>query len=507
MNTKSRWFWLGLGALAGLSGARLLARRTQEVRMPHLDAWQHELAKSRGAIGAALFAGRVQARYDALYAQRPRFTHPALRQHLEENILPGLALYQELRVESAPETALAEAEELFAAAFMGLTALFPFVKRLPDPFAVFRVAAKWMLRTSYPDEGWEMPITEDTNDCIAFDVRNRCFYLDILTAYGAPELTPAFCKMDDLLYSQLAPEIIFTRTKTLGRGDDCCDFRCCRGAASPAKPAGADVSQLGDISETLLLPLAYRASESRRPDALVRDPRAAEIIAQLNRDFSKLERQHFQQLNVALRVREFDRAVRAFLEAHPDGVVVDIGCGLDTRFERVDNGQVTWFNLDFPEVIALRDRFFSPHPRVRTLACSALDFSWMDEVAQQPGPYFILAEGVFPYLTKAEVRRLTLTLCSHFPGAELMFDVLPALMTRVGRLHPALRQTRAAHVRWASDDSRLLESWGVGRLLADWRYYDQDEPRLGWRKVFRHIPFLRDFKVLRYRLAYDQASE
>jgi O-methyltransferase involved in polyketide biosynthesis len=132
-------------------------------------------------------------------------------------------------------------------------------------------------------------------------------------------------------------------------------------------------------------------------------------------------------LNIALRAREFDRAVRAFLEQHPDGVVVDIGCGLDTRFERIcseqpDNGRVTWFNLDFPEVIALRERFFAPNSRCHTLACSVMEFAWMDEVAQHPGPYFFLAEASLPYVAEDDVRRLLLTLRDRFPGAELMLD-------------------------------------------------------------------------------------
>ena len=76
-----------------------------------------------------------------------------------------------------------------------------------------------------------------------------------------------------------------------------------------------NVQQLNAAAETLLLPLAYRAAESRRPDALLHDPRAAEIIAQLDHDFSRLERQQFQHLNVAMRAREFDRAVRAALSA------------------------------------------------------------------------------------------------------------------------------------------------------------------------------------------------
>jgi|GEM_PF-11664 len=504
---SSRWPWFGLGALAGLAGGWLLARRQRpEAAMPHLAVWQRELAKTRGAVDAALLAGRVQARYDELRARGPRFSHPALRQHLLTGILPGLALYQTLRAETPPEEALAEVEMLFAAAYTGPSALFPFVKRLPASFAIFRAACKWMLQRSFPSAGWGMTFVEDTPDCIAFDVRDRCLYRDVLTAFGAPELSAVFCKMDDLIYGQLAPQIIFTRTKTLGRGDECCNFRYCRGAAArAAETTKTDVQQLNDVSETLLLPLAYRAAESRRPDALLHDPRAAEIIAQLDHDFSRLERQQFQHLSVAMRAREFDRAVRAFLTQHPDGVVVDIGCGLDTRFERTcavqgDDGQVTWFNLDFPEVVALRERFFAPHPRCHTLACSVLELAWMDKVAQHPGPYFFLAEGVFPYLAEVEVKQVMLALRDRFPGAELMFDALPALMTRLSRLHPALRQTRAAQVRWAFNDSRLLETWGVGRLLADWRYYEQNEPRLGWYKVFRYVPFLRDFRVLRYRL-------
>lgn len=505
INTKhSQWLWLGLSALAGLAGGWLLARRQSAAAvMPHLVVWQRELAKTRGTVAAALLAGRIQTRYAELRAHGPRFDQPALREHLLTGILPGLALYQVLREEHETQlAALAEVETLFAAAYVGQSALFPLVKRLPASFAIFRAASKWVLRRSFPSAGWGMTLVEDTPECIAFDVRDRCLYRDVLTAFGAPELTAVFCKMDDLVYARLAPQIVFTRAKTLGRGDECCNFRYCRGAAAPAaETAKTGVQQLNGASETLLLPLAYRAAESRRPDALIHDPKAVEIVAQLAYDFSKLERQRFQQLNVGLRAREFDRAVRAFLAEHPGGVVVDIGCGLDTRFERVDNGRVTWFNLDFPEVMALRERFFAPHPRCHTLACSALELGWMDEVAQCPGPYFFLAEGVFPYIAEDDLRALMLALRDRFPGAELMFDTLPALMTRLSRLHPALRQTRAARVQWATNDSRAPEGWGVGRLLSDWRYYEQDEPRLGWYKAFRVVPFLRDFRILRYQLA------
>jgi len=153
-----------------------------------------------------------------------------------------------------------------------------------------------------------------------------------------------------------------------------------------------DIRHLDPTAETLVLPLCYRAMESQRPDALIHDPKAAEIVAQLDYDFTRIKSQSFQQLNVVLRVREFDRSTRAFLARHPDGVVADIGCGLDTRFDRVDNGHVRWFNLDLSEVIVLRERFFPPSPRCQNLASSALDLDWMETVAQAGGPYLFLSE-------------------------------------------------------------------------------------------------------------------
>lgn len=220
-------FWLGLaaGALGGLIVGRRLA---SPGRMPYLSTWQSMLAQKRGQIEAAILAARAQARYDDLYARRPHFSHRALRLHLERNILPGLALYQTLREENDDQDAvLAEVETLFGAVFGQLRKLMPLLGRLSDPFDGFRKVAHWVIRLGFPPEGWEMEPVEDSDRCFAYDV-HRCFYLDVLTAYGAPELTTLYCKMDDLMYEALPPTITWKRTKTLGRGDDRCDFRWCQ---------------------------------------------------------------------------------------------------------------------------------------------------------------------------------------------------------------------------------------------------------------------------------------
>jgi len=218
---------LALGALAALIVARRLSAPR---RMPHAALWRRVLADQRGEAEAGRLVARAQARYDELYAERPRPANRALGFHVERSILPGLALYQALLEEGDDrDVALAEVESLMAPSLAGLRWLMPLLGRLPDPFGAFRRIVPPVVRFGFPPEGWAIEPVQDSEDCIAFDIR-RCIYLDTLTSYGAPELTPVYCAGDDKLFEALPPSITWERTITLGRGDDHCDFRWCRGA-------------------------------------------------------------------------------------------------------------------------------------------------------------------------------------------------------------------------------------------------------------------------------------
>ena len=223
-----------LGTAIGTSIA-ITQRVARHHRMPNLKTWQRALVEKHSEVQGAILAARVQARYEELYNERPRFSHPALGFHLEQNILPGLALYRALREEYTDrDAALTETGSLLAigATSKALNNLMQIHKYLPLPFAIFR----WILRVSllaYPQQGWDIERREESERSFAFNI-HRCFYLDVLTAYGAPELTAMFCQLDDLAYATLSPGIRWERTKTLGRGDDCCDFRWSRGEPTRA---------------------------------------------------------------------------------------------------------------------------------------------------------------------------------------------------------------------------------------------------------------------------------
>lgn len=222
-NQRRRLF-VGM-ALGALSGLALERRRAAPRRAHRLDLWQRLLASRMDEVDAALLAARVQARFEELFAHRPRFTQRALRMHLERHILPGLALYQVLReVRGDTQGALAEWDALMGAPENSeMRQALKVLNHLPRAFTIFRMAVRRRIERDFPPEGWTVDWAEDSDGRVAFNIR-RCFFQRVLTAYGAPELTKHYCQLDDLAAEALPPSIVWARTTTLARGGPQCDF-------------------------------------------------------------------------------------------------------------------------------------------------------------------------------------------------------------------------------------------------------------------------------------------
>ena len=237
---------------------------------------------------------------------------------------------------------------------------------------------------------------------------------------------------------------------------------------------------LSGISETLLIPLYIRATESQRPNAMIKDDKAVAMVNRIECDFSKFRMQQHDEVAVIMRMNKFDSHVRNFLKQNPEAVIVHIGCGLDTRFERVDNGWVEWFDLDLPEVMALRQKLIpSESSRYHTLATSVFEDGWLEEVSRyKPRSFMFLAEGVFPYFEESQVKSLFLRLRDRFPGSELVCDAHTPFVIRTDNLQLALSKV-SARLRWGLKHGKDVESWGDGLLLLDeWFYFDDPEPRM-----------------------------
>ena len=263
---------------------------------------------------------------------------------------------------------------------------------------------------------------------------------------------------------------------------------------------------LSGPAETLFITLYLRAMESQRPDALIKDEKAVELVSRLDYDFNRIKPFPLNEINqtlLMLRSREFDRLTNHFLKRHPEAAVVHIGCGLDSRFDRVDNGRTEWYDLDLENVIALRRQFIGGNTkRYHLLGGSVFDNFWLKTVIpHRRRPLLFLAEGVFVHFEESQVRALVLKLRDHFPGTELVFDAFSPLHIWTANLQMAATGLDYC-LHWGLWDGRQVERWGKGiRLLGDTGFLDWPQPRLDCIRWMRYFPLAaRAGRIYHFRL-------
>jgi methyltransferase (TIGR00027 family) len=276
-----------------------------------------------------------------------------------------------------------------------------------------------------------------------------------------------------------------------------------------------------DVSATALVTLYCRAIESQSKDPILKDTWAENIthkITPLLADtqdplLRKLANGKVDQnlvVHIALRAQKYDEYSLNFLFEHPEGIIVNLGCGMDTRFFRIDNGKVEFFDIDLPELIDFKQQLIAPGERYHLIASSIFDYGWMDEVsAAGPRPILFLAEGVFMYLEPDRVRDLVVELQRRFSGSELVCEVfnkrwlskyLKPIMN--SKMQGQLKLGKGSEYQFGVADSQEMESWHTGiEFLDEWVYFDSDNPKLGMLKAFRKIELLRKTQwTVHYRL-------
>lgn len=216
---------------------------------------------------------------------------------------------------------------------------------------------------------------------------------------------------------------------------------------------------LSGVSETALLTLLVRATEARRPDGVILDPVAIDIVDRIDYDFAKFG--FIRRQDMALRALAFDRETRRYLVDHPDATVVALAEGLQTSFHRLDNAGVghrfRWLSVDLPLIIETREQLLPHDDRVSSCAQSALDYSWMDRVDDAHG-VFITAEGLLMYLQPDEALDLIAACAGRFPGGRMMFDLPPAWFAKLtGRGIPTSHRYRVPPMPFSLTPAQLAD--------------------------------------------------
>ena len=181
------------------------------------------------------------------------------------------------------------------------------------------------------------------------------------------------------------------------------------------------------VQETLILPLYSRKLCTELYPNLYRDETAVHLLDLIDYDFSEAEKnshslmQRFGALEVAMRQSDLAFEVQAYLKKHPSAAVVNLGCGLDNTGRACDNGRCKIYNLDFPDVIALRQQLLPAGEREENIPCDLKDSAWFDRIDASGGAVFF-ASGVFYYFLSEQVKGLVQKMANVFPGGVLVFD-------------------------------------------------------------------------------------
>ncbi len=196
-----------------------------------------------------------------------------------------------------------------------------------------------------------------------------------------------------------------------------------------------------------------------KTEPILKDKKSLEILAQIDYGFSKIEKAKVTQIGECLRGLMLDGWVKSFLQENPSGTIVENGSGLNTRFEKVDNGQVRWFDLDMPDSREVRTKYFQETEKRKFIESSVLDYRWVDAVKTVcSSPIMFVAEGVLMYFTEAQVKQVFALLVENFPGCYLAFDSMSPFMVKNQKHHDAIKHC-SAKFQWGIKEIRDIAKW------------------------------------------------
>lgn len=227
----------------------------------------------------------------------------------------------------------------------------------------------------------------------------------------------------------------------------------------------SDKVDLKGVQETLLMPLWGRAVETKKENPLLIDKEAVRIINSINYDFSQIANKinALSRESWIARSIFFDQKIKDYLLDNPNGTVINIGCGLDTTYERVNNGKAMWYELDFPEVIASRMEFIQESATRKFLSYSVFDNAWYAEVAKKDDVLVLMA-GVIYYFNESDVKKLLETFKREFTKSIVIFDY--SSTNGIKMANKAVIENggmdQSAYLTWGIDNIYEIENWNIG---------------------------------------------
>ena len=260
------------------------------------------------------------------------------------------------------------------------------------------------------------------------------------------------------------------------------------------------IIELGHVQLTLLLPLWGRAIETNKKHPALIDKTATEIIQKIDCDFSSIAKNihPVTQFEWIARSIHIDRTINEFLKKHPKGTIVNVGCGLDTTFDRVDNGKLFWYDLDLSDVIELRKKFIKESERRKFIASSFLEESWFAKLHVEDN-ILLIAAGVFYYIEEKQMREIFAKMVNAFPNGEIIFDAASSLGVKMAnqKVIEGTGLDEKSHLKWGLESAYEIPKWNNKiEVVREFPMYKKMAKSLSLRNKF--AAYMSD----KYRIMY-----
>lgn len=176
---------------------------------------------------------------------------------------------------------------------------------------------------------------------------------------------------------------------------------------------------MNEVNRTLYIPLYGKSYVSQR-GIILRDPKAEAIWKKESFTLKGKSKSKWLAYNMGMRAAVFDRWTQAQIDCAEEAVVLHIGCGMDSRCERVDRKAALWYDIDFSDVIEERKRYYTETDTYHMISADARTVEWMRGLPQVHA--IVVMEGFSMYLNENEMQRLLCALTAHFASISLLVD-------------------------------------------------------------------------------------
>ena len=230
-----------------------------------------------------------------------------------------------------------------------------------------------------------------------------------------------------------------------------------------------------------------RAMLAERYPKLYEDSEAIKLADKIGIEHKKRNAQYtfYDRTVIMERLIAIDDRVHNFINRYADGIIVNVGCELDTMFSRVDNGRIKWYNIDFPERIDIRRRYMDSRDREVNVEADLFNYGWLDQITKpQDTAILFVVYDMMRYFDKESLKTFLDAIWRKFPGAEVVFDVKNSVGRRRWNANIVTGKSKGVPLRISIDNcTSLMYDWNIKYKIL----YDQALLRMeDLERMFSH---------------------